>query len=263
MAAIVGIPRGLLFYEYYPWYRTLLEGLGAEVVVSPDTSKYILDQGVEAAVDEACLPVKIFFGHVSHLKDKVDHLFIPRMVSVCPYEYTCPKLLGLPDMVKAGFAELPSVIDATLDLSKRASQVHEFVSNIAKALGQSPGLAEASLKKANEVFAKYRKMLRKGIPFRRAVVAFEEGGFRDDLGLEAGEGGDPPDSRGPKPTETSSNGQLASADGQTTNGQTLRIALMGHNYLLFDKQVGLAPSKHLETLGARIVTPDMVNEADV
>ncbi|MBU2609087.1 MAG: hypothetical protein KKF26_07200, partial [Chloroflexi bacterium] len=35
----VGIPRALLYYQYYPAWKTFFEELGAEVVVSAPTSQ--------------------------------------------------------------------------------------------------------------------------------------------------------------------------------------------------------------------------------
>lgn len=34
----VGIPRALLYYQYYPAWKTFFEEMGAEVVVSPPTT---------------------------------------------------------------------------------------------------------------------------------------------------------------------------------------------------------------------------------
>jgi len=62
----VGIPRAFFYYIYYPAWRTYFESLGYEVVTSPETTKDIVDLGVRDALAEACVPVKIFFGHVSH-----------------------------------------------------------------------------------------------------------------------------------------------------------------------------------------------------
>ena len=75
----VGIPRGLLFYRFYALWKTFLEELGAEVVVSPPTNKIIIQQGLTYAVEEICFPAKVFLGHVLYLKDRVDLLFIPRL----------------------------------------------------------------------------------------------------------------------------------------------------------------------------------------
>ncbi|ABB15079.1 acyl-CoA dehydratase activase-related protein [Carboxydothermus hydrogenoformans] len=95
----IGIPRGLYFYDYYPFWETFFQELGVDVVTSKPTDKETLNLGVEAAVDDACLPVKVFFGHARFLKDRVDYLFIPRYVSEYRRTYICPKFLGLPEMI--------------------------------------------------------------------------------------------------------------------------------------------------------------------
>jgi predicted nucleotide-binding protein (sugar kinase/HSP70/actin superfamily) len=77
MAIKIGIPRSLFYYRLFPLWESFFEELGAELVVSDITSRKILDDGVKSCVDEACLPVKLFHGHVINIKDKVDYLFIP------------------------------------------------------------------------------------------------------------------------------------------------------------------------------------------
>ena len=114
----VGIPRGLFYYKYFPLWKTFLEELGAEIVVSDYTSKKILDVGVKTCVDEICLPMKIYHGHIASLKDKVDYLFIPRFTSISRNEYVCPKFGGLPDMVRHSFKNLPVIIDTEVNLRK-------------------------------------------------------------------------------------------------------------------------------------------------
>ena len=45
----------------------------------------IVNDGVGLAVDGTCLPVKIFYGHVSWLIGAgVDSIFLPRLISVAP-----------------------------------------------------------------------------------------------------------------------------------------------------------------------------------
>jgi predicted nucleotide-binding protein (sugar kinase/HSP70/actin superfamily) len=114
----IGIPRGLLFYTFFPFWKTFFEQLGLEVVVSSPSSKTILDEGVRMAVDETCLPVKIFYGHVLDLCEKVDYLFIPRIVSIEPRTFICPKFMGLPEMIRMSISGLPEIIDTCIDMSK-------------------------------------------------------------------------------------------------------------------------------------------------
>ncbi|MDH7480316.1 MAG: acyl-CoA dehydratase activase-related protein, partial [Syntrophomonadaceae bacterium] len=68
----VGIPRALFYYYQYPAWEEFFKQLGAEVVLSPATHKRIMNAGVTSAVDEACLPVKVFYGHVLELMPQVD-----------------------------------------------------------------------------------------------------------------------------------------------------------------------------------------------
>jgi Uncharacterized protein conserved in bacteria len=106
----VGIPKGLLYYKYYPFIESFFTELGAEIITSPDTNKDILDSGVKYCVDEACLPVKVFHGHVAYLKDKCDIIFIPRIMQLNEREFICPKFCGLPEMVLNSIPDMPKAI---------------------------------------------------------------------------------------------------------------------------------------------------------
>lgn len=119
MGVKVGIPRGMLYYELYPMWKEYFKDLGIEVVLSPKTNKDILNSGIMNCVDEACLPVKIFHGHVNYLKDKVDYIFIPKIISLHKKEFGCPKHLGLPDMIKHNIDSLPALIEPVIDLRKQ------------------------------------------------------------------------------------------------------------------------------------------------
>lgn len=105
----VGIPKGLLYHKYHPFLETFFNELGAEIIVSPDTNKEILDDGIKYCVSEACLPVKIFHGHAAYLKDKCDVLVIPRIMRLKKREYICPKFCGLPEMIKNSIEDIPEI----------------------------------------------------------------------------------------------------------------------------------------------------------
>jgi hypothetical protein len=106
----VGMPRGLFYYYYYPWYKTFFNDLGARVILSSPTTRITVDQGINMAVDETCFPIKVYFGHVQELcQYDLDYLFVPRIVSVEARSYICPKFMGVPDMIRASI-KLPMVI---------------------------------------------------------------------------------------------------------------------------------------------------------
>ncbi len=106
----VGIPKGLLYYKYYPFIHRFLSELDVEVITSIDTNKDILNQGVKYCVDEACLPVKIFHGHIIDIKDKCDLLIIPRIMRSREREFICPKFCGLPEMIIYSIPNLPKLM---------------------------------------------------------------------------------------------------------------------------------------------------------
>ena len=63
----IGIPKALLYYKYKDLWISFFEYLGCDVVMSPDTSKEILEMGTKKSLDESCLAMKIYMGHVEYL----------------------------------------------------------------------------------------------------------------------------------------------------------------------------------------------------
>lgn len=107
---IVGIPKGLLYCRYSDFFNTFFKKLNVKVVISNDTNSDILNLGVRYCVNEACLPVKVFHGHVASIKDNCDMILIPRFMSIRKDECICPKFCGLPEMVKNSIQDLPPII---------------------------------------------------------------------------------------------------------------------------------------------------------
>lgn len=127
---VIGIPRALLFHKYAPMWTSFFQSLGCKVVISPQTNRQILDQGIRHAIDENCLAVKIFLGHVHYLIDKVDYLFIPHIECLHPEERTCVKLFGMPDIIRNTF---------------RTARVLEYDVNLDKHQHETAGLIRLGL----------------------------------------------------------------------------------------------------------------------
>lgn len=216
----IGIPRGLIYYNYHPLWKTFFEDLGAEVVVSPPTNRAILKQGVKAAESEFCLPVKLYYGHALSLTGMVDRLFIPRIVSVEKKAYTCPKLLGLPDMIRA-VDDAPSVWSPTIDFTKGRKAFYSSVFEAGRMLTQdSFSIGRAYLRAVSE-YKKFQARLREGVPRHRAI-----------------ERGD---------------------DRPTPGQRPLKIGLVGHDYIISDSYVTMNIAERLEKLGVSLVTPDTIS----
>ncbi|MCL0095283.1 acyl-CoA dehydratase activase-related protein [Dehalococcoidia bacterium] len=145
---VIGVPRGLFYYRYFPFWKTFFEELGAEVIVSPPTDKKILDYGLRCLTDEICLPVKAFCGQVASLNGKCDFVLIPSIYSLEKNIYNCPKFIGLPDLIRAAIPEAPPILDPDVDLDKGKGSFyltlytlgHRFTSNplkIKRAIGKA------------------------------------------------------------------------------------------------------------------------------
>lgn len=114
---IIGIPRALLFHKYKNLWQKFFEELNCQVIVSPETNKKILEEGANLAIDESCLSLKLFLGHVDYLKDKADYIFIPHIVSLHRREEICVKLTALYDIARNTFLK-NKFIEYTIDVNK-------------------------------------------------------------------------------------------------------------------------------------------------
>ncbi|MBU3943037.1 hypothetical protein KKA24_03575 [Patescibacteria group bacterium] len=110
----VGLPKALLYHKYGLFWETFFKELNCEVIISPETNQDILSKGVNLAVDESCLSLKIFLGHIDWLKDKVDYILVPHIISPHRKEQTCVKIMALYDIVKNTFDDI-NLLEYTLD----------------------------------------------------------------------------------------------------------------------------------------------------
>jgi len=221
----VGIPQALLYYSYYPAWKVFLEELGAKVLTSPKTSGNLLEESIKSAVDEACLPIKLFYGHVLALKDQVDYLFIPRMVSIEKKAYICPKFLGLPDMIKHGIEDLPPIIDTVIDLRKSSLQLWTAAYEIGKTLGAQPGKIFLAYRKALKKLQSYESWLEKGYSPEEALEILEKGTFPEKI--EEAE---------------------------------LTILLLGHPYNIYDPYLSMNMLEKLKKMRVKVLTAEMIEQ---
>ena len=109
----IGIPRGLMiFYQQFPFWRTFLEELNFEVIISDESDHQLVKKSLELMVAETCLPIELIHGHVANLlKKEVDHVFIPFIVNVKAAKdnptsnCNCPWIQSHPFMVRSAFTD--------------------------------------------------------------------------------------------------------------------------------------------------------------
>lgn len=229
--AKIGIPRALAYFIYYPFCYAFFSQLGHEVILSTPTNRAIVDAGVKEAVNDACIPIKIYHGHVIDLIGKVDYIFCPRLVSLRRHgdfgtETFCPKFLGLPDMVRLGIKNLPAIIDVRVDLKKGKDELYNVGWQVGQVLGNEKRKVSQAVKKALKVQKLYQNQLNQELLPQEAM----------DVVLE---NKDPAESKKTQPE--------------------LKIALVGYPYAIYDAYINAGLIKILHKENVKIVTQDMLN----
>ena len=224
----IGIPRALLYYYYFPLWKTFYEGIGCEVVLSSKTNKNILDLGVKTCVDEACLPLKVFHGHVESLKDQVDFLFIPRHTSLYYKEFTCPKLCGLPEMIKHSIDEMPIIIKPDFNVYNKKTDIDKTIKEMIEPLDVSFKLAKDSYNKALKQLAIYKKNLQNGM--------FPDEALKINIGK---------------------------LKNNTFSNEKGRLLVLSHPYNLYDSFINMDLLKKLKEKGYQVITMDHISEEKI
>ncbi|WP_129597471.1 acyl-CoA dehydratase activase-related protein [Anaerophilus nitritogenes] len=216
----IGIPRGLLYDHYQFLWKSFFENLGAEVVISQKTNKKIVDDGVAVTVDEACLPVKVYHGHVMDLRDKVDFIFVPKIMSIHEKEYICPKFCGLPEMIKTSISNLPTIIDPTIDFIKNKKHLLEIVYEIGGYVTYDKRKIRLSFEEALKSHQNYKNKMKQGF-------------FPMDL-----------DKKHEEKHEAKH------------KEDTQKILLLGHPYNIYDEYLSMNIVEKLRKYGMTVITQD-------
>lgn len=124
----IGIPRAFLYFTYRHLWETFFYELGCELVISSETNKQILKDGIKYSIDESCLSAKIYMGHVYSLIGKCDYIFVPRVVSFGPGEIMCTRFGATYDLVTNTFREFDiKVLDYNVDVLQKKTEFQAFM----------------------------------------------------------------------------------------------------------------------------------------
>lgn len=217
----VGIPRSLLYYKYYPLWKTFFEELGFEVVVSDESTSKIVEIGSRHAIDEICIPLKLYYGHLINLLQKeIDFLFVPRYISTTFGTYMCPKFLGLPDMVRGTMDNLPPIIEMNVDLRKKP--IYASAIQTGRQLNRSLSQIQKAYEKAIKSYHYFRNLMVKGLTFKRAMNLINKN-------IENFE-----------PKQRKYNG--------------VKIGIIGHGYNVHDQYINMNLFRKLREMNVRAIT---------
>lgn len=137
----IGLPRAMLYYRYRDLWRTFFAELGMEPVVSAPTDQEILERGSALAIDEACLSLKIYLGHVAALMGRCDYILVPRVSNFGRQRSLCARFEGMPDLVRNVFrGERQKFLSYEIDEEARRLDEETAFLDLGRSLG-CPGKA--------------------------------------------------------------------------------------------------------------------------
>jgi len=224
----IGIPSAMYNRYFYPFLKTFWQEIGFIPVFSPPTNRNIMDTGVRAAVDEACLPLKVFYGHVAVLdRMELDYLLLPRFTAVEYKTYLCPKSMGLPDMVRAEMNLTTPLVIPHIDFSRGQAGFRHELAHWGKKLQLKPSKVTKAWKQALDEQAQVARLARQQqLTYPQAIRAWEEGVPQQD---------------------------------HSPSKAGITVGLLGHGYLTYDDQISLNLLTTLKQMGVNTVTPEMLS----
>ena len=222
----IGLPRALLSYYYYPFWKTLFSELGHELILSDETNSKIISEGNTVTVSELCVPIKIFNGHILNLLEKnVDFIFIPRFIKM-KKEWYCPKFIGIGEVANYS---IPNLLEKQIEVRITSDtdvpdKLTDYIEIIQK-LEVSKRELKKALNRAAEKFEECRKLSRQGYTMTEVFDIFD--------GKEC---------------------RLNRREEHVT------IALLGYVNNIYDNFVSMNAIKKLREMGVNVITFDMLDE---
>lgn len=202
-------------------WKSFFEELGFDVVVSDKSTSKIVEIGSRYAIDEICIPLKLYYGHlINILKKDIDYLFVPRYISTTFGTYMCPKFLGLPDMVRGTMDDLPPLIEMDVDLRKRPKYATAI--RTGRQLKRSLSQIKKAYEKAIQNYHYWRNLMVKGLSFQQALNIVKAG--------------------------------INDFEPKARNHNGVKIAVIGHGYNIHDPFINMNLFKKLREMKTQVVT---------
>lgn len=217
----IGIPRGMSYYEHYPFWYGFFNALGIRVILSDKTTKQTVSKGAALVVTETCLPIKIFVGHVVELLEKgVKRIFVPSIQSIAPKIYNCSKIRGLPDLIRNIIKEDFELVEPTIDKSEKNQGFYELLKGSVKCFGITDfEIIRKASKEGWKLYNNFHTMMRNGISYKEAL-------------------------------KNALNGKIILKEDD--NEYPINVALVAHGYDVFDDQASMKIFDKLKKMGVKV-----------
>ena len=230
---VIGIPRAMLYYKYFPMWHTFLKELGVEIVISENTNMKTVARGSAHVITDTCLPVKVYMGHVTDLAGKCDYVLIPVLRSIKRKVLNCSLFLALPDLTKAVAPKAPPILEIEFDANRGQRFLYHQIYSLGRNFTLNPLRIRRAALKAWQTHLKYQDiMVQQKITPQEAITALTGIGKDETV---------------PKTTTTSN----------------LSIAVIGHAYMLYDEEVNHNLMKRLRKQKVNILTPEMLTQQQI
>lgn len=151
----IGLPKALLYHYYSHLWKAFFDELKISYIESNNTTTKTLILGKEKSIDESCLALKIYLGHIEELKDKCDYILVPRIYSLVKTEQVCTNFNCLYDLVRNTFPDI-KILNYNIDLKHHHSEKSAFL-KIGKELGFSIIESLNAYNKAKKIENNYYK----------------------------------------------------------------------------------------------------------
>ncbi len=158
-STMLGIPRTMLFREFYPFWKTFFAELAIPTRVSGPSGSEVMALALSRLPAETCLPVKLLFGHVAALeKEGVRTVFIPSRNRLAG-GLNCPYVQHGGAMVQANFEAL-RIITLPLVPDLPDKEKERLLGDAARALGRPLDQVRAAYLKASQAMELFRQHCR-------------------------------------------------------------------------------------------------------
>jgi predicted nucleotide-binding protein (sugar kinase/HSP70/actin superfamily) len=150
----VGIPRSLFYYYDGEIWISFFKSLDINYVVSPVTTKEIIELGLKYSNDEMCMSLKNYIGHVAHLIGKCDYILVPRVDNYGTNNQTCTNFLAMYDLINNLFDV--KLLNYNININDDET-LRKGLIDIGYSLGKNSKLVKQSVNKAIKDYKHKRK----------------------------------------------------------------------------------------------------------
>jgi predicted CoA-substrate-specific enzyme activase len=161
----IGVPAAMYTHDMLPLWRRFFRDCGFQVVLSEETNRTTVRQGLDCVVAEPCFPIIVAHGHVADLVDRgVDYIWLPNILSaetkfmdneshVCPWGQTLPFVIRQAPMFRSWQGR---ILCPPIHLRRGTNHLGEVLIQVAGDLGVSRRVAERAFEAALAAQRRFR-----------------------------------------------------------------------------------------------------------